>query len=84
MRSPEQLASASIPAIAAALGRSVPFETGLPKAAQSKMLLLRAQRLQAAAEATVSGFIVVDLPPEEGADFISACNKYGLSSPDVV
>ena len=27
----------------------------------------------------VSGFIVVDLPPEEGAEFVALCNKAGLS-----
>ena len=30
-------------------------------------------------DAGVSGFIVVDLPPEEGAEFVKLCAKYGLS-----
>lgn len=27
-------------------------------------------------DAGVSGFIVVDLPPEEGAEFVKLCSKY--------
>eukprot|EP00970_Alexandrium_tamarense_P004330 scaffold723_cov298-Alexandrium_tamarense.AAC.2 len=33
-----------------------------------------------AKECGADGFIVVDLPPEEGADLAKACNKYGLSN----
>eukprot|EP00578_Thalassiosira_sp_NH16_P011405 CAMPEP_0181116688 /NCGR_PEP_ID=MMETSP1071-20121207/22092_1 /TAXON_ID=35127 /ORGANISM="Thalassiosira sp., Strain NH16" /LENGTH=700 /DNA_ID=CAMNT_0023200965 /DNA_START=339 /DNA_END=2441 /DNA_ORIENTATION=- len=33
-----------------------------------------------AKEYGADGFIVVDLPPEEGADLANSCNKYGLSS----
>jgi tryptophan synthase len=33
-----------------------------------------------AKEGGADGFIVVDLPPEEGADLALACNKYGLSN----
>jgi len=32
-----------------------------------------------AADSGVDGFIVVDLPPEEGADFISACNRENVA-----
>lgn len=35
---------------------------------------------QKAKEYGADGFIVVDLPPEEGADLANSCNKYGLSS----
>lgn len=31
-------------------------------------------------EAGADGFIVVDLPPEEGAQLAKSCNKYGLSN----
>ena len=34
----------------------------------------------AAKEGGADGFIVVDLPPEEGAELALACNKYGLSN----
>lgn len=33
-----------------------------------------------AKEGGADGFIVVDLPPEEGAELAVACNKYGLSN----
>lgn len=33
-----------------------------------------------AKEGGADGFIVVDLPPEEGAELALACNKYGLSN----
>ncbi|PKI83901.1 tryptophan synthase [Malassezia vespertilionis] len=32
-----------------------------------------------AKEAGANGFIVVDLPPEEGASFLSACRKHGMA-----
>jgi len=34
--------------------------------------------VKAAAEATVGGFIVVDLPPEEAGVFATACKKHGV------
>lgn len=38
----------------------------------------------AAKEAGADGFIVVDLPPEEGAELAAACRKYGLSNVPLV
>ncbi|KAL3766827.1 hypothetical protein ACHAW5_005242 [Stephanodiscus triporus] len=37
-----------------------------------------------AKEYGADGFIVVDLPPEEGADLAKSCNKYGLSNVPLV
>ena len=35
--------------------------------------------MKASVESGVNGFIVVDLPPEEGAEFVKLCSEHGLS-----